>query len=85
MRAVYHERLSELSHKLGEMSGLTGSATGRATQALLVADLSLAQRVITDHEQIAACRGYEIRPASVTLSGPASAARHRCDFRPPRL
>ena len=57
MRAVYHERLSELSHKLGEMSGPAGSAIGRATQALLEADLSLAKRVITDHEQIVACRG----------------------------
>ncbi len=54
MRAVYHERLSELSLKLGEMCDLAGSAMGRATRALLEADLSLAERVITDHEQIVA-------------------------------
>jgi len=35
------------------MCGLAGAAMERATQALLQADLALAEQVITDHEQIA--------------------------------
>ena len=52
MRTVYHERLSALSNQMGEMCGLAGVIMGRATQALLQADLSLAEQVITDHEKI---------------------------------
>jgi phosphate transport system protein len=54
MRTVYHEQLAELSKQLGEMCGLVGVAMERATQALLRADLALAEQVITDHEQIIA-------------------------------
>ena len=53
MRTAYHEQLSELSEQLGEMCGLAGVAMERATQALLQADLVLAEQVITDHEKIA--------------------------------
>ena len=53
MRTAYHEQLSELSEQLGEMCGLAGMAMERATQALLQADLVLAEQVISDHEQIA--------------------------------
>ena len=52
MRTAYHEQLSALSAKLGEMCGMAGVAMERATQALLQADLVLAEQVITDHEQI---------------------------------
>jgi phosphate transport system protein len=38
--------------QLAEMCGLAGVAMERATQALLQADLGLAEQVITDHEQI---------------------------------
>lgn len=54
MRAAYHEQLGALNSQLGEMCGLAGLAMERATQALLQADLALAEQVITDHEQIAA-------------------------------
>ncbi len=54
MRTAYHEQLDALTSQLGEMCGLAGVAMERATQALLQADLALAEQVITDHEQIAA-------------------------------
>ena len=53
MRTAYHEQLSELSEQLGEMCGLAGVAMERATQALLQADLVLAEQVISGHEEIA--------------------------------
>jgi len=52
MRTAYHEQLDSLAELLGEMCGLSGQAMERATQALLQADLVLAEQVITDHEQI---------------------------------
>jgi len=54
MRTAYHEQLSDLAEQLGTMCGLAGAAMERATQALLQADLMLAEQVITDHEKIAA-------------------------------
>ena len=54
MRTAYHEQLSALTELLGEMCGLSGRAMERATQALLQADLVLAEQVITDHDQITA-------------------------------
>ncbi|MGJ6122105.1 phosphate signaling complex protein PhoU [Mycolicibacterium sp. Y3] len=52
MRTAYHEQLQGLNDRLGEMCGLAGQAMERATQALLQADLVLAEQVITDHERI---------------------------------
>lgn len=52
MRTAYHEQLAALSDQLGEMCGLAGAAMERSTQALLQADLALAEQVITDHDQI---------------------------------
>jgi phosphate transport system protein len=52
MRTAYHEQLESLTTQLGDMCGLAGTAMERATQALLQADLALAEQVITDHEQI---------------------------------
>lgn len=54
MRTVYHEQLSQLSSQIGEMCGLAAVAMDRATGALLRADLALAERVISGHEQIVA-------------------------------
>ncbi|MDZ4264451.1 MAG: phosphate signaling complex protein PhoU [Mycobacterium sp.] len=54
MRTAYHEQLDALTSQLGDMCGLAGKAMERATQALLQADLALAEQVITDHDQIAA-------------------------------
>lgn len=53
MRTAYHEQLESLSMQLGEICGLAGTAMEHATQALLQADLVLAEQVITDHEQVA--------------------------------
>jgi phosphate transport system protein len=53
MRTAYHEELSALSAQAGEMCGLAADAMEHATQALLGADLSVAEQVIADHEHIA--------------------------------
>jgi phosphate transport system protein len=52
MRTAYHEQLSALIGQLDEMCALASIAMDRATQALLRADLVLAERVIIDHEQM---------------------------------
>jgi phosphate transport system protein len=54
MRTAYHERLDSLVVLLGDMCALAETAMERATQALLQADLVLAEQVITDHDQIKA-------------------------------
>ena len=50
------------------MCGLAGVAMERATQALLQADLVLAEQVITDHEQIAAMSTRAEESAFVLLA-----------------
>lgn len=52
MRTAYHEKLAALSEQIGQMCGLAAAAIDNATQALLRADLALAERVITDHMQM---------------------------------
>jgi len=52
MRTAYHEQLDALTNQLAEMCRMAGVAMERATQALLQADLVLAEQVISDHEQI---------------------------------
>src|SRR3954465_413873 len=52
MREQFHEELDALSDLLAEMTRLGGSAGGRATTALLDADLALAQTVIAADEAI---------------------------------
>jgi len=52
MRTAYQEQLSAQCAQLGEMCGLAADAMEHATQALLGADLSLAEQVIADHEHI---------------------------------
>ena len=54
MRTVFYEQLSALSTQVGEMCGLAADAMEHATQALLGADLSVAEQVITDHQHITA-------------------------------
>src|ERR1700759_1300063 len=68
MRTAYHEQLDALTEQLGEMCGLAGAAMERATQALLQADLVLAEQVITDHEQIAAMSAKAEESAFVLLA-----------------
>ena len=68
MRTAYHEQLTALTDQLGEMCGLAGIAMERATQALLQADLALAEQVITDHEQIASMSTRAEEAAFVLLA-----------------
>jgi phosphate transport system protein len=46
MRDAYHEDLDGITHALVELGNLVGSAMGRATTALLDADVALAEGVI---------------------------------------
>ncbi|MFJ5922320.1 phosphate signaling complex protein PhoU [Kitasatospora sp. NPDC092948] len=52
MRDAYHEELDSISDGLVEMARLVGSAMGRATTALLDADLELAESVIAADEKV---------------------------------
>lgn len=52
MRKAFHEQLDALTSSIAEMCGLAGAAMERATQALLQADLLLAEQVITDHSKL---------------------------------
>lgn len=56
MRTAFHEELAYVSEQLVEMTRLTASALNRATQALMDADLELAESVITADEHIDAIR-----------------------------
>lgn len=52
MRDAYHEELDAISDTLVEMARLVGSAIGRATTAMLDADLKLAESVIDADDRI---------------------------------
>jgi len=52
MRVSFQEQLDQVSDELVEMTTLVGSAMSKATQALLDADISLAEQVIHDDEAI---------------------------------
>ena len=52
MRDLYHEELDAISDQLVEMTRLVSSAMGRATTALLDADLGLAESVIAGDEDV---------------------------------
>ncbi|MHB9856998.1 phosphate signaling complex protein PhoU [Streptomyces sp. YIM S03343] len=52
MRVAYHEELDSVRNDLVEMARLAGSAMGRATAALLDADVQLAERVISADDAI---------------------------------
>ncbi|HZQ34114.1 MAG TPA: phosphate signaling complex protein PhoU [Mycobacterium sp.] len=68
MRTAYHEQLDALTAQLGEMCGMAGVAMERATQALLQADLVLAEQVISDHEQITSMSARAEESAFVLLA-----------------
>ena len=52
MRDVYHEELDSIGRTLLEMTGLVGAAMGRATAALLEADLQVAESVISADDAV---------------------------------
>ena len=68
MRTAYHEQLAALNKQLADMCRLAGIAMERATQALLQADLVLAEQVIGDHEQIMASSARAEEAAFVLLA-----------------
>ena len=52
MRDLYHEELDSIGTTLIEMTGLVAAALNQATEALLGADLQLAEKVISADEQV---------------------------------
>jgi phosphate transport system protein len=68
MRTAFHEQLEALKATLGDMCGIAGVAMERATQALLQADLLLAEQMITDHELLLAMRTKAEESAFVLLA-----------------
>lgn len=52
MRDAYHDQLEALTSSLVRLTGLVAGALGRATQALIDADLELAQQVISQDAAI---------------------------------
>jgi phosphate transport system protein len=68
VRTAYHEELAALTEQLGQVCGLAGVAMERATQALLQADLLLAEQVIADHDQITAMSAQATEKAFVLLA-----------------
>jgi phosphate transport system protein len=68
MRTAFHEQLEALKATLGDMCGMAGVAMERATQALLQADLLLAEQVISDHDTLLAIRTQAEESAFVLLA-----------------
>ncbi|WP_406442136.1 phosphate signaling complex protein PhoU [Streptomyces sp. NBC_00631] len=52
MREAYHDELASIGEALVDMANRVGSALGRATSALLDADLQLAESVISAHAKV---------------------------------
>jgi phosphate transport system protein len=52
MRDLYHEELDSIGTTLIEMTGLVATALNQATDALLNADLQIAEKVISADEQV---------------------------------
>ena len=68
MRTAFHEQLDSLTGTLSDMCGLAGLAMERATQALLQADLLLAEQVITDHDHLTRMQADSEATAFVLLA-----------------
>jgi phosphate transport system protein len=68
MRTAFHEQLDSLTETLSQMCGLAGLAMARATHALLQADLSIAEKVIADHEDLARMQAGAEEAAFVLLA-----------------
>jgi phosphate transport system protein len=68
MRTACHDQLAALTALLGEMCRRAGAAMEDATQALLQADLVLAEQVITSHAQMKAMSANAQESAFVLLA-----------------
>ncbi|CAJ1496382.1 phosphate signaling complex protein PhoU [[Mycobacterium] burgundiense] len=75
MRTAYHDQLDDLANQLGEMCELAGAAMERATQALLQADLVLAEQVISDQDVLGEHSARAEEAAFVLLALQAPVAR----------
>jgi len=62
MRDAYHDELDSIGTTLIEMTGLVAAALSQATEALLTADLQIAEKVISADEQVDALqKGLDAR------------------------
>jgi phosphate transport system protein len=52
MRTVFHNQLDALARSIADMCDLAGTAMQQATEALLDADIVLAETVISDHQNL---------------------------------
>ena len=68
MRTVFREKLDELTAQLAQMCGQAGVAMKTATHALLDVDLSAAEQVITDHDQMVGVRAGAEQAAFALLA-----------------
>jgi phosphate transport system protein len=68
MRTAFHDQLDALTKTLSQMCGLAGTAMQRATQAVLQADLVVAEQVITDHDQLVRMQVHAEQAAFVLLA-----------------
>ena len=75
MRTAYQDQLEDLTNQLGAMCELAGAAMERATQALLQADLVLAEQVISDQDVLGEHSARTEEAAFVLLALQAPVAR----------
>lgn len=68
MRTAFHEQLEALTEMLSNMCGLAGLAMDRATQALLQADLVMAEMVFSDHDELVHMQARAEEAAFVLLA-----------------
>jgi phosphate transport system protein len=68
MRTAFHEQLAALNEQLADMCAMAGAAMQSATQALLQADLPLAEQVIAEKGQLAKTSGAAEDSAFVLLA-----------------
>ncbi|HXO51898.1 MAG TPA: phosphate signaling complex protein PhoU [Mycobacterium sp.] len=66
MRTAFHQKLDALTAGIADLCELAGQSMQRATQALLAADLVLAEQVISEHTEIA-LRATRIEEDAFTL------------------
>jgi phosphate transport system protein len=68
MRTAFQDKLASLTETVSRMCGLAGAAMERATQALLQADLVLAEQVISTHDQLTRIQTQAEEAAFVLLA-----------------
>jgi phosphate transport system protein len=68
MRTAFHQQLDSLTETLSRMCGLAGLAMERSTHALLTADVSVAEKVIADHQHLARMKADAEEAAFVLLA-----------------